>query len=113
MPVGKVFKGGDAAMARPRKLGASEMLKIVDSYYESHGNSNALKYSLFEEYALSLGLDVKAYDFRRNEAVRKRVEELRGMDKFDGIQAIAYKGIDVDAFFIRNRTREALRNGLL
>ncbi len=100
-------------MARPRKLGTPEMLQIVDSYYESHGNSNALKYSLFEEYAVSLGLDVKAYDFRRNGAVRKRVEDLRGMDKFDGIQAIAYKGIDVDAFLTRNRTRETLRNGLL
>jgi hypothetical protein len=100
-------------MARPRKLGTTEMLRIVDSYYETHGNGNLLKYSLFEDYAGSLGLAVKAYDFRRNDAVRKRVEELRGMDKVSGIQSIAYKGIDVDAFFSRNRTREALRNALL
>ncbi len=100
-------------MARPRKLETSEMLKIVDSYFESNGNSGALKYSLFEEYATSLGLSVKAYDFRRNEAVRRRVEELRGTVSFNGQQAIAYKGIDVDAFLNRNHTREAFRNSLL
>jgi len=89
------------------------MLHIVDSYYETNGNPNMLKCSFLEEYAASLGLNAKAYDFRRNEAVRKRMEELRGIGKADCAGAIAYKGMDVDAFLNRNRTREMLRNSLL
>ena len=63
-------------MARPRKLSDDEMLKIVDSFYESNGNPSMLKCSLLEEYAISIGVEVKAYDFRRNEAVRHRMDEL-------------------------------------
>ena len=100
-------------MARPRKLSTDEMLRIVDSYFETNGDPGILKCSFLEEYAVSLGVDVKAYDFRRNEAVRKRMEELRGLGKSDSTAAIAYKGLDVDAFLGRNRTREMLRGSLL
>ena len=89
------------------------MLHIVDSYFETNGDSGILKYSFLEEYAVSLGVDVKAYDFRRNEAVRKHMEELRNLGKADRSAAIAYKGLDVDTFLGRNRTREMLRVSLL
>ena len=66
-------------MARPRKLNDAEMLKIVDSFYEGNGDPSMLKCSFLEEYAVSIGIDVKAYDFRRNTAVRARMGELRDL----------------------------------
>lgn len=89
------------------------MLRIVDSYFETNGDPSMLKCSFLEEYALSLGVNVKAYDFRRNELVRKRMEELREISRTGNAGAIAYKGMDVDAFLNRSNTKELLRNSLL
>ena len=100
-------------MARPQKLSSEEMLNIVNSFFESNGNPGMLKCSHLETYAVSLGVEVKAYDFRRNEAVRQRMEELRQSVKIDGVGTITYKNLDVDAILNRNRTREMLRNSLL
>jgi len=90
------------------------MLQIVDSYYESHGNPGMLKCSYLEEYAASLGFIVKAYDFRRNTAVRRRIDELRALNGTNAeTVALAYKSIDVDALLNRNNTRELMKNCLL
>ena len=100
-------------MARPQKLSSEAMLSIVNSFFESNGDPGMLKCSHLEAYAVSLGVEVKAYDFRRNEAVRQRMEELRQSVKIDGVGTITYKNLDVDAILNRNRTREMLRNSLL
>lgn len=101
-------------MARPRKLGNADMIKIVDSFYESNGDPSMLKCSFLEEYAISIGFDVKAYDFRRNKAVRVRMDELKDLSLLSsGSGAIAYKSLDVDSLLDRNRTRPMLRNALL
>lgn len=101
-------------MARPRKLGDADMIKIVDSFYESNGDLSMLRCSFLEEYAMSIGFDVKAYDFRRNKAVRARMEELKDFSLLSsGSGAIAYKSLDVDSLLDRNRTRSMLRNALL
>ena len=63
---------------------------------------------------MSIGFDVKAYDFRRNKAVRARMEELKDFLLLSsGSGAIAYKSLDVDSLLDRNRTRSMLRNALL
>jgi hypothetical protein len=100
-------------MARPRKLSTDEMLQIVDSYFENCGDPVRLKCSSLEVYAASLGIEAKAYDFRRNTAVRQRMEKLRRSVKSDGIGAIVYKTMDVDAMLNRNHTREMMKNSLL
>jgi len=101
-------------MARPRKLSDAEMLKIVDSFYESNGDPAMLKCSFLEEHAISLGIEVKAYDFRRNKAVRSRMDELKDLSLLAATTgALAYKSLDVDALLDRNRTRPMLRNALL
>jgi len=101
-------------MARPKKFGTDEMLEIVNKYYESCGDTRQLKYSRIEEYAKSVGVDVKAYDFRRDPAVRQRLKELsiEGLSGA-GSTAIAYKSLDVDAFLNRCRTKAMLRSSLL
>jgi len=102
-------------VARPRKLSGDEMVKIVDSFYEANGNPDMLKSSLLAKYAISIGIEVKAYDFRRNTAVRKRMEELKDLSplKSGGGSTIAYKSLDVDALLSINRTKPMLRNALL
>ena len=101
-------------MARPRKLSDADMLRIVDSFYESNGNPSMLKCSFLEEYAISIGVDVKAYDFRRNKAVRTRMDELKDLSPLSSdTGAISYRNLDVDAFLNRNYTTIMLRNSLL
>jgi hypothetical protein len=100
-------------MARPKKLSTDEMLQIVDSYFENCGDPGRLKCSFLEIYAASLGIEAKAYNFRRDAAVRQHMEELRGSVKSDEIGAIVYKTMDVDAMLNRNYTREMMKNSLL
>jgi len=101
-------------MARPKKLSSDEMLQIVDAFFKTNGNPSLLKCSLLEEYAISIGVDVKAYDFRRDPAVRKRIDELRDLSMLQSKSgAIAYKNLDVDALLSRCRTKTMLRNSLL
>jgi hypothetical protein len=112
--MGKIFGGGKNVMARPRKTDTDTLIRIVDSYFESVGDPQKLKCSYLEEYAVSQGMDIKAYDFRRNTAVRQRMEELRDLSLLhSGGGAIAYKNLDVDAFLARCRTKVMLRNSLL
>jgi hypothetical protein len=89
------------------------MIRIVESFFESNGDPGRLKCSNLEEYALSMGIEAKAYDFRRNADVRGRMEELRGFDGAAGLAAIAYKSIDVDALLNRNYTREMLKSSIV
>ena len=101
-------------MARPRKMGTEEMLAIINAAYERHGDPSRLKCSSLAEYATTQGFDVKGYDFRRNPAVRARIEELIDMAPFfsEG-GALAYKSLDVDAFINRNRSDGSLKNALI
>lgn len=90
------------------------MLQIVNDYYESYGDAERLKCSFLEEYAVSRGFNVKAYDFRRNEEVRLRIDELRDLSLLPTeAGSIAYKSLDVDALISKARNREALKNSLL
>jgi hypothetical protein len=101
-------------VARPKKIDTDTLLQIVDSFFESHGDPVKMKCSRIEEYAGSLGYDIKAYDFRRSDAVRKRIEELRNSVWVSvGSDALAYKSVDVDALIVRNNTPEKLKNSLL
>jgi len=101
-------------MARPKKLSTGDMLQIVNDYYESCGDAERLKCSLLEEYAVSRGFDVKAYDFRRNVDVRRRIDELRDLALLPTeAGSIAYKSLDIDALISQARNREALKNSLL
>jgi len=101
-------------MARPKKTDTGTMVQIVDSFFESTGDPSKLKCSFLEEYAASLGMDVKAYDFRRNAAVRQRMKELRDLSLLRSDEGvIAYKSLDVDALLTRCHTKTMLRNSLL
>jgi len=99
-------------MARPKKTGSGDMLRILNAYWETHGDPKKLKCSQLEEYAASIGYDIKAYDFRRDEAVRMRIEELRS-GRGEGAFALAYKNLDADALIADKPTKPALKAALV
>jgi hypothetical protein len=100
-------------MARPKKVSTADMLRILESYLEKHGDVSKLKCSNLEQYAATLGINVKAYDFRRDEAVRQRIDELIDNTANDRISALTYKNLDADAFITNHPTRATLKAALL
>jgi len=99
-------------MARPKKTDSRDMLRILNAYWETHGDPKKLKCSNLEEYAASIGFEIKAYDFRRDEAVRKRIEELRAGISV-GAFALAYRNLDADALIADNPAKPALKTALV
>jgi hypothetical protein len=100
-------------MARPKKTNTTDMLRIVDSYMKKHGDISKLKCSNLEKHAAILGFEAKAYDFRRDEAVRRRIDELNGDANNEHAGALVYKNIDADAFITNYPTRATLKAALL
>lgn len=100
-------------MGRAKKTGTDEMIKIVDSFFESNGNPAMMKCSNLEKYAESLGLEIKAYDFRRDKAVRQRMEDLIKSVTVEGAGCLVYRSIDIDAILNQNRTADKLRTCLM
>ena len=88
------------------------MLRVVDSFYETHGDASKLKFKSLETHAISLGLDIKEYDFRRNDAVKRRIAEITGMREGFGL-TLAYKTLDADALIYANPTRSSLKAALV
>ena len=99
-------------MARPKKVESADMLRVVDSFYETHGDASKLKYKSLEIHAASLGIDAKEYDFRRDEAVKHRVAELNELRETFGL-SLAYKTLDADALIYANPTRASLKAALV
>lgn len=89
-------------MARPKKTDSTELMRIVDAYFttEAAGNPALLKCSLLEKYACKAGSKAKAYDFRRDEQVRKRMDELREIAGNEAAPIVgkdhAYKSLDIN-----------------
>lgn len=101
-------------MARPKKADSEQLVKIVDAYFstEAAGNPVMLKCSLLEKYALREGYQMKAYDFRRDSAVRKRIEELKELagNEYPGgiIPGRSYKSLDINRILGIRRDPEEL-----
>ena len=100
-------------MARPKKLSDANAVRLVDSFYEQCGDCSRLKFSELEKHATLLGIEVKAYDLRRNQAVLCRIAEIEVLEANTGnFAAIAYKGLDIDGFVLTNRTPDKLKRSL-
>lgn len=105
-------------MARPKKTDSDELVAIVDSFFttEAAGNPAKLKCSLLEEYAARIGKPAKAYDFRRDEKVRLRIDELKALVRNEngmGIQlGNPYKSLDVEKIMRARRDPDELRTAL-
>lgn len=101
-------------MARPKKIGSDELVRIIDSYYSTEvaGDPAKLKCSLLEQYALTIGQSAKAYDFRRDAKARERIEELKELAEKEqiptGKNGQAYKNLDINRILGVRRNPEEL-----
>lgn len=102
-------------MARPKKIDSRTLVKVVEEFYEleANGDPGRLKFSLIEAYADKNGCSAKAYDFRRDEAVRTRIQELAQMSalRMEETEA-AYKSLDIDQLIRGCSSLEELKKSL-
>jgi len=102
-------------MARPRKMTTGMMLEIIDEFFdeEAIGDTALLKCSLIAEYAARAGHSAAAYDFRRNEKVRNRIEELKNINGMSsGTKPMVYKNLNVTEFLNSNCNVEQRKKAL-
>lgn len=97
-------------MGRPKKTSSEVMVAVLDAYYESDGcgDPSRLKFSRLEAFAAGKGLEIKAYDFKRDEKVRQRIQELEQAHELALEQqaSTAYKTLDIEGFLKRCKTVE-------
>lgn len=97
-------------MGRPKKNSSQELVMIVDEFYETegYGDPRRLKFSNLEAFAKGKGMTAKAYDFKRDESVRKRIEELSEMAELanESEQALGYRNLDIEGFLKKCRTTD-------
>jgi len=100
-------------MARPKKIDDSIAVKLVDELYAQSGDPKQLRFTALEAYAATVGVDVKAYDLRRNQAVIRRIAEIEALElNPDALEALAYKALDVKGFIKTNATPAKLTQAL-
>lgn len=95
-------------MGRPKKISSEEMVKLLEAYYESDGcgDPSRLKFSRLEIYAAGQGVEVKAYDFKRDVMVRQRIRELEQEHEvlLEQQMDTAYKTLDIEGLLKKCRT---------
>lgn len=99
-------------MGRPKKNSSQDLVMILDEFYESegYGDPRRLKFSNLEAFASSKGITAKAYDFKRDEKVRKRIEELTEMSEIERVAEhdVGYRNLDIEGFLKKCRTTDDL-----
>ena len=100
-------------MARPKKIEDSVAVRLVDELYSQSGDPKQLRFTALEAYAASVGVDVKAYDLRRNQAVIRRIAEIEALEiNPNALEALAYKDLDIEGFVKANATPAKLAQAL-
>jgi regulator of replication initiation timing len=79
---------------------------------EAAGDPSKLKSSLLEEYAASHGITAKAYDFRRDPAVRAHISYLRQLVSDESAVSVlscdSYKTLDIRAILSKYHDQDSL-----
>lgn len=100
-------------MARPKKIDDAVAVRLVDELYAQSGDPKQLRFAALETYAASVGVDVKAYDLRRNQAVIRRIAEIDALELDPvALEALAYKNLDIGGFVKTNATPAKLTQAL-
>ncbi|GHU87227.1 hypothetical protein FACS1894202_01100 [Clostridia bacterium] len=100
-------------MARPKKIDDAVAVQLVDELYAQSGDPKQLKFTALEAYAATIGVEVKSYDLRRNQAVVRRIAEIEALSlNPDTLSALAYKDLDIDGFIKTNKTPAKLKQAL-
>ena len=100
---------------RPKKTDSETLVRIVEDYYanEGHGDPASLQCTKLAKYAARSGVDAKDYDFRRDEKVKERINQLKEKSRGSGKpSAAAYRNLDVEGLIRRCGDLSVLRRTL-
>ena len=103
-------------MGRPKKNRSQILVSLVADFYEreANGDCSRLRFTALSDYAKSRGYEAEAYDFRRDAAVRGKIEEIRAGQEAEASEAmaVAYRNIDVEALLRRCSDLESLKRSI-
>lgn len=103
-------------MGRPKKNKSSDLVEIVNNYYETEakGNIRKLKYSNLAKHAEKKGVQAAWYDFQRDPSVLQRLAELKALEQANSERPIipAHKSLDIEALVNQCGTIKELKQKL-
>ena len=103
-------------MGRPKKTDSGMLVHLVEEYYETkaNGDPTRLKFTDIAAFAREKGYAVESYDLRRDENVRRKLEELKALhDQTEAEQFIsAYRNLNVDELFRHAGGIEELKSSI-
>ena len=103
-------------MGRHKKNESAVLVQLVDRFFETEamGDVRRLKYSNLARYAEAQGVHAAWYDFQRDKAVVRHIEELHKLSpSTDSPTTVAaYKSMDIEALLNNCRTMEDLKRKL-
>ena len=102
-------------MARKVKIDSNTLISLIDQFYaeKCDGDAGQLKTPQIGEYVRSKGYDVADYLIRRNEEAKAYIKKLQESTEEIYIHTVAvYRDIDMDAFLMKNSTKEKLKKAL-
>ena len=100
---------------RPKKTDSETLVRLVEDFYanEGHGDPASLQCTKLAKYAAKSGVDAKDYDFRRDEKVKERINQLKEKSRGSGKPAVAaYRNLDVEGLIRRCGDLSVLRRTL-
>ena len=104
-------------MARPKLYDSDRIIGLVEDYFVNAANGDPcmLKFSRIEKYLNDNGMNVKAYNLRRDTALLKKIEELKrsACMGYERMTEASYKNLDIEEFIRRAYDLNSLRKALL
>ena len=103
-------------MARPRTYDSNRIIGLVEDYFVNVANGDPcmLKFSQLEKHLRDSGVEVKAYNLRRDPELLKKLEELRksAYVGYEKITDASYKNLDIEEFIRKSHDLNSLRKAL-
>lgn len=102
-------------MARKVKIDSDTLISLINQFYIEECDSNAqqLRIPQIGEYVRSKGFDIADYLIRRNEKAKAYIKRLQESSEEFHINTVSvYRDLDLDAFLIKNNTKEKLKQAI-
>ncbi len=103
-------------MARPKTYDSNHIIGLVEDYFVNVANGDPcmLKFSHLEKHLNENGLEVKAYNLRRDPELLKKLEELKKSAHvgYEKITDASYKNLDIEEFIRKSYDLNSMRKAL-
>jgi hypothetical protein len=103
-------------MARPKTYDSNHIIGLVEDFFVNVANGDPcmLKFSYLEKHLNENGLEVKAYNLRRDPELLKKIEELKKSAHvgYEKIADASYKNLDIEEFIRKSYDLNSMRKAL-